>query len=99
MTVTEQPSATEHRIVYIIAGVAVVVLTIIALLTYSSGKSSEQADQKANQFVAAVTAAGGRAPSKEQVVRLFGTTVTASAFSRPPPLPQCAPRAIPTASP
>jgi Tfp pilus assembly protein FimT len=72
MTVTEQPSTNEHRIVYIVAGVAVVVLTIIALLTYRSGKSSEQADQKANQFVAAVTAAGGRAPSQEQVVRLFG---------------------------
>ena len=72
MTVTQQPSTNEHRIVYIVAGVAVVVLTIIALLTYSSGKSSEQADQKANQFVAAVTAAGGRAPSQEQVVRLFG---------------------------
>ena len=34
--------------------------------------SREQADQKATSSIAAVTAAGGRAPSKEQVVRVFG---------------------------
>lgn len=72
MTVTQKSSTDENRTVYIIAGVVVVALMIIALLTFRSGKESEQAEQKANQLITALTAAGARAPSQEQVVRLLG---------------------------
>ena len=72
MTVTEKPSTNENRTVYIVAGIVVVALMIIALLTFRSGKESQQAEQKANQLITALTAAGARAPSQEQVVRLLG---------------------------
>ena len=72
MTVTQKSSTNENRTVYIVAGVVVVALMIIALLTFRSGKESEQAEQKANQLITALTAAGARAPSQEQVVRLLG---------------------------
>jgi Tfp pilus assembly protein FimT len=72
MTVTQKSSTNENRTVYIVAGIVVVALMIIALLTFRSGKESEQAEQKANQLITALTAAGARAPSQEQVVRLLG---------------------------
>ena len=72
MTVTQKSSTDENRTVYIVAGVVVVALMIIALLTFRSGKESEQAEQKADQLITALTAAGARAPSQEQVVRLLG---------------------------
>jgi Tfp pilus assembly protein FimT len=72
MTVTQKSSTDENRTVYIVAGVVVVALMIIALLTFRSGQESEQAEQKADQLIAALTAVGARAPSQEQVVRLLG---------------------------
>ena len=72
MTVTQKSSTNENRTVYIVSGIVVVALMIIALLTFRSGKESEQAEQKANQLITALTAAGARAPSQEQVVRLLG---------------------------
>ena len=72
MTVTQKSSTDENRTVYIVAGVVVVALMIIALLTFRSGKESEQAEQKADQLIAALTAVGARTPSQEQVVRRLG---------------------------
>ena len=72
MTVTQKSSTNENRTVYIVSGIVVVALMIIALLTFRSGKESEQAEQMANQLITALTAAGARAPSQEQVVRLLG---------------------------
>ena len=72
MNITESDTYQQNRTTYIVAGIAVVALTVIALLTFHSGKSSQQADQKATQLIAALTAAGARAPSKEQVVRVLG---------------------------
>jgi len=72
MTVTESSTTQETRTLYIVTGVIVVVLVVIALLTFHSGKTSQEAEQKANQLIASLTAAGARAPSREQVVRLLG---------------------------
>jgi Tfp pilus assembly protein FimT len=72
MTVTETSSEKETRTTYIVVGVVILVLTVVALLTFHSGKSSQQAQQKAVQLSAALTAAGARAPSQETLVRLFG---------------------------
>ena len=72
MTVTESSTTQETRTLYIVTGVIVVVLVVIALLTFHSGKTSQEAEQKANQFIAALTAAGARAPSQATVVRVLG---------------------------
>jgi Tfp pilus assembly protein FimT len=72
MTVTETTSTKENRTTYIVVSAVVVALTIIALLSFHSGRESQQADTKANQLIVALTAAGAPAPSREQVVRLLG---------------------------
>ncbi|WP_076262012.1 hypothetical protein [Intrasporangium flavum] len=72
MTVTETSSKKENRTTYIVMGALVLVLTVIALVTFHSGKTSQEAQQKAVQLTAALTAAGARAPSQETLVRLFG---------------------------
>src|SRR4051812_6055024 len=72
MTVTESPSDQGTRMIYIITGVIVAALVVIALFTFHAGKISQQAEEKASQFIAAVTASGARAPSQEQVVRVLG---------------------------
>ena len=72
MTVTETSSTQERRMIYVVTGIIVVVLVVIALLTFHSGKTSQQAEQKANQLIAALTAAGAHAPRQAQVVRVLG---------------------------
>jgi len=72
MTVTESSPTQETRTLYIVTGIIVAALVVIALLTFHSGKASQEAEQKANQLIVALTAAGARAPSQEQVVRLLG---------------------------
>jgi Tfp pilus assembly protein FimT len=71
-TVNEQSSDRERRTLYIVVGAVLAVLLVIALFAYSSGKSSQQADQKANQLIVAFTKAGAHAPSKDAIVRVFG---------------------------
>lgn len=72
MTVTEPPSTQATRTLYIVTAIIVAALVVIALLSFHSGTSSKEAEQKANQLIASLTAAGARAPSREQVVRLLG---------------------------
>jgi len=72
MTITETPSRQDNRTTYIIVGVTILALVVVALLTFHSGKSSQQANQKATQLAAALTAAGVRAPSQERIVRVLG---------------------------
>ncbi|HEX6055189.1 MAG TPA: hypothetical protein VFY98_05205 [Intrasporangium sp.] len=71
-TVTEQSTDSERRTIYIVAGVVVLVLLVVALFSYRSKEASEQADQKANQLIAALTAAGARTPQKDMIVRVLG---------------------------
>ncbi len=71
-TINEVQEDRERRTIYIVVGVALAVLLVIALISFSSGKSSQQADQKATQLIAALKAAGAPAPSKDAVVRVLG---------------------------
>ncbi|HET6666312.1 MAG TPA: hypothetical protein VFG98_03415 [Intrasporangium sp.] len=71
-TVTEQSTDSERRTIYIVAGVVVLVLLVVALFSYRSKEASEQADQKANQLIAALTAAGAPTPEKNMIVRVLG---------------------------
>ncbi|GID95792.1 hypothetical protein ACFQFC_02290 [Amorphoplanes digitatis] len=63
---------TSHRTVYLIFGVAFLLLTGIALLTFHSAEESREADAKADQLISELTAAGARAPSQEQIARVLG---------------------------
>jgi hypothetical protein len=72
MTVTVNDPARTRRITYLVLGVAVLLLLGVALVAYSSAKSDAEAEQKAGQFISELNAAGLRAPSQEQVVRVLG---------------------------
>ena len=72
-TVEETSTPKERRTIYIVITVALVILLIIAFIFYRSAKSDQQAQDKANQLIAALQKAGVRAvPSEEQIVRVLG---------------------------
>ncbi|MBD5786278.1 hypothetical protein IF650_08805 [Cellulosimicrobium terreum] len=70
--VTEQQSGRERRTIYIVAGIVVLALVVVGLFTHSAAQSSEAADQKATQLIAALAAAGAATPDKDQVVSVLG---------------------------
>ena len=49
-----------------------VVAAVIGLVTFSSARSTAQAQDKADQFAAALEDAGLTAPSQDQIVRVLG---------------------------
>lgn len=72
-TVEETATQKDRRVVYIVITVALVLLLIICFVFYRSAQSSQQAEDKANQLIAALQKAGVRVvPSQEQIVRVLG---------------------------
>jgi hypothetical protein len=69
-----EPAGPDHRLMYwIIAGV-VVLLAIIGLITYSGNKQTAEAQQKAQQLVTKLNAAGLRVPEDIDIItRTLGT--------------------------
>lgn len=58
--------------IYWVALGLIVVFALIAVITFSSARSTAQANQKADELIAAIEGAGGDAPSRDQVVRVLG---------------------------
>jgi hypothetical protein len=72
-TVEETSTQKDRRLVYIVITVALVLLLIICLVFYRSAQSNQQAEEKANQLIAALQKAGVRAvPSQEQIAGVLG---------------------------
>jgi hypothetical protein len=71
-TELETQSKNGRRILYIVIAVGLGLLLIAALISYRSAKSSQQAEQKADQLIAALQQQGARTPSREAVVRVLG---------------------------
>lgn len=72
-TAQETSTPRERRTIYIVITVALVLLLIIGFVFYRSAKSDQQAQDKANQLIAALQKAGVRVvPSQEQIVRVLG---------------------------
>jgi hypothetical protein len=72
MTVTVNDSRRQRTGVYIALGIIFLLLAGGALFAYSSAKSSAEAEQKADQYIAELGARGLRTPSREQVIRVLG---------------------------
>ena len=72
MTTTESQTGRERGILYIVAAVLVGVLMVIALFTFSSARSTREAEEKADELIAAIEEAGATAPSRDQIVRVLG---------------------------
>lgn len=71
-TSTETQTGRERNVIYIVIAVVVAALMVIGLFTYSSAKSTQQAEDKADELIAAIEDAGATAPSKDQIVRVLG---------------------------
>ena len=72
MTVPETSTDNRERVVYIIAAVFVGLLLVVSLLSYRSAESSQAAEQKANQLIAALQKAGAHPPTQDQIIRVLG---------------------------
>lgn len=71
-TPRESSTRSERRTIYILVAVMVTVLLVIGLIAYRGQKETEEAERKADQFIAALEERGARTPSREQVVRVLG---------------------------
>ena len=71
---THQESSTNRSrsVVYIVAMVLLVVFAVVALLSFRSARETQQSLAKADQLIAEINAAGGTAPSREQIARVLG---------------------------
>jgi hypothetical protein len=72
MTTTEDTTARTRWITYIVTGVIVLVLVIIGLAVFRSAKANAAAEDKADQLISELKAAGLPAPSKDQIVHVLG---------------------------
>jgi hypothetical protein len=64
----------ENKFIYWVAGGLVAVLIVIGLVSYRGAKQDQEADQKAEQLISKLQAAGvERLPSTHQVARVLGT--------------------------
>ena len=86
MTVSVQHKS--HTVVYVIFGVAFLLLAGIALVAFDSAKDSQEATAKAQQLQQELSSAGMRVPSTQQIAGVLGAdggltcTDPASALSR-----------------
>lgn len=72
MTETTPQSGRERSVIYIVVTVVLVVLTVVALLMFRGGRENAAAEEKAAQLTQALDAAGMRAPTTDQIVRVLG---------------------------
>jgi hypothetical protein len=72
MTLSVDNPTRTRRTTYVVLAVIFLLLTVTALLVFRAAKSSAAANDKADQLISALGAAGLPAPSKEQVVRVLG---------------------------
>jgi Tfp pilus assembly protein FimT len=71
-TYTSEPEH-HNRFVYWGAWALLAVFVVIGLFTFSSARESRQANDKADQLIAALEDAGAESvPSKDQIVRILG---------------------------
>ena len=74
MSTVEETSTQKHRrVTYIVITVALVLLLIICFVFYRRAESNQEAQDKANQLIAALQKAGVRVvPSQEQIIGVLG---------------------------
>lgn len=73
-TPIETQSGRERKTIYIVVAVVVVVLLIIGWIAHSNEKYTQEAEQKADQLIAALEDAGAeRTPTRDQLVYVLGT--------------------------
>jgi hypothetical protein len=71
-TPMETQSKRERSWIYITASVVLGVLVVAALLTFSSARETRNAEEKADELIAALEDEGARTPDRDQIVRVLG---------------------------
>jgi Tfp pilus assembly protein FimT len=71
-TPTEQQTGSERRLLYWAVAIVVGGLMVIGLFTFSAARSTQQAEERADELIAAIEERGATAPSQEQIVRVLG---------------------------
>ncbi|HEY9408812.1 MAG TPA: hypothetical protein VIP77_04450 [Jiangellaceae bacterium] len=68
----ESQSKRERSWIYITAGIIFGALIIAGLIAFSSARETREAQEKADQLIAAIEDAGATAPDRDQIVRVLG---------------------------
>ncbi|SDL23315.1 hypothetical protein SAMN05428985_111149 [Nocardioides sp. YR527] len=71
-TPTETESKRERSWIYITALVVLGVLLIAGLIAFNSARETRNAEEKADELIAALEDAGASAPDRDQIVRVLG---------------------------
>ncbi|OWY81521.1 hypothetical protein [Rhodococcus sp. BUPNP1] len=73
MTTAEETwNRRDRMIIYGIVAFIIVILTVIALLLFPYVSSSREAEDKADQLIAALDEAGAHTPSRDQIIGVLG---------------------------
>jgi len=71
-TQLETSTRRGRSVTYIVSVILLVALTVIGLITFRGARETERAGEKADQLTQEIEAAGGTAPSREQIMRVLG---------------------------
>jgi Tfp pilus assembly protein FimT len=71
-TAVETQSKRERNWIYITACIILGALVIAGLIAFSSARETRQAQEKADELIAALQDAGARTPDQDQIVRVLG---------------------------
>lgn len=71
-TPTETQGTRERSWIYITALVVLGVLVVAGLIAFSSARETRNAEEKADELIAALEDAGARTPDRDQIVRVLG---------------------------
>ncbi len=71
-TPTETQSKRERSWIYITALVLLGVLVVAGLIAFSSARETREAEEKADELIAALEDAGAYTPDKDRIVRVLG---------------------------
>jgi hypothetical protein len=72
MRVTVDNAARNRKITYWVLGLIFVVLAGTALLAFNTSRDNARAEEKADQLIAELNAAGLRVPSRDQIIGVLG---------------------------
>lgn len=71
-TPMETQSKRERSWIYITALVVLGVLVVAGLIAFNSARETRNAEEKADELIAALEDAGARTPDRDQIVRVLG---------------------------
>ncbi|HEX5920097.1 MAG TPA: hypothetical protein VFY76_19720 [Nocardioides sp.] len=71
-THTETQSPRERSAIYYIAWGVLGLMVLGSLLVFNAARDTAQAQQKADELIAALEEAGARTPDRDQIVRVLG---------------------------